>query len=57
LNSGSNTAISGVRKPTADSHAYTLYKPNGKSNIRGKFSNGGGSIDGSNQNIDESYFN
>lgn len=27
-NSGNHTAISGGRKPTADSHAYTLYKPN-----------------------------
>lgn len=26
--SGTHTAISGGRKPTADSHAYTLYKPN-----------------------------
>jgi len=25
---GNHTAISGGRKPTADSHAYTLYKPN-----------------------------
>jgi len=41
--SGNHTAISGGRKPTADSHAYTLYKPN-KANARGKFSNGGGSI-------------
>jgi hypothetical protein len=43
--SGNHTAISGGRKPTADSHAYTLYKPN-KANARGKFSNGGGSISG-----------
>ena len=41
--SGNQTAISGGRKPTADSHAYTLYKPN-KANQRGKFSNGGGSL-------------
>lgn len=41
--SGSNTAISGGRKPTADSFAYSV-KPHGKSHIRGKFSNGGGSI-------------
>lgn len=40
--SGNHTAISGGRKPTADSTAYTLYKPN----QRGKFSNGGGSISG-----------
>ena len=26
--SGNHTAISGGRKPTADSTAYTLYKPN-----------------------------
>jgi hypothetical protein len=52
-NSGMNTANSGGggggRKPTADSHAYTLYKPNqGKANgaRAAKFSNGGGSIDG-----------
>ena len=44
-NSGNHTAISGGRKPTADSHAYTLYKPN-KQNRGGKFSNGGGSIAG-----------
>jgi len=44
--SGVNTAISGGRKPTADSTAYTLYKPGGKQHLRGKFSNGGGSIDG-----------
>ena len=43
--SGNHTATSGGRKPTADSHAYTLYKPN-KPNARGKFSNGGGSIAG-----------
>mmetsp|Transcript_4104 Transcript_4104/g.6124 ORF Transcript_4104/g.6124 Transcript_4104/m.6124 type:complete len:117 (-) Transcript_4104:446-796(-) len=42
---GNHTAISGGRKPTADSHAYTLYKPN-KQNARGKFSNGGGSLSG-----------
>ena len=36
--------ISGQRKPTADSAAYTLYKPNGKNNNRAKFSSGG-SID------------
>ena len=42
---GNHTAISGGRKPTADSHAYTLYKPN-KQNHRGKFSNGGGSMSG-----------
>lgn len=36
----------GGRKPTADSTAYTLYKPGGKQHLRGKFSNGGGSIDG-----------
>jgi len=47
--SGNHTAISGGRKPTADSHAYTLYKPN-KPNARGKFSNGGGSINGNGQN-------
>ena len=40
--SGNNTAISGGRKPTADSHSYTLYQPH---KIRGKFSTGG-SIDG-----------
>lgn len=39
------TAISGGRKPTADSTAYTLYKPN-KQNMRSKISNGGGSIAG-----------
>ena len=50
--SGNHTAISGGRKPTADSHAYTLYKPN-KANARGKFSNGGGSISGGQQ--DASY--
>ena len=49
--SGNHTAISGGRKPTADSHAYTLYKPN-KANARGKFSNGGGSING---NADASF--
>ena len=49
--SGNQTANSGGRKPTADSHAYTLYKPN-KSNNRGKFSNGGGSING---NADASF--
>lgn len=27
-NGGNLTAISGGRKPTADSHAYMLYKPN-----------------------------
>ena len=47
-----NTANSGGRKPTADSHAYTLYKPNqhkvGPPGRAAKFSNGGGSIDGSN---------
>jgi hypothetical protein len=43
--SGNHTAISGGRKPTADSHAYTLYKP-AKPNARGKFSNGGGSLSG-----------
>lgn len=43
--SGNHTAISGGRKPTADSHAYTLYKP-AKQNARGKFSNGGGSLSG-----------
>ena len=42
--SGNHTAISGGRKPTADSTAYTLYKPNKQA--RGKFSNGGGSIAG-----------
>ena len=43
-----NTAISNNRKPTADSTAYTLYKPHGnKSNPRTKFSSGG-SIDGTN---------
>ena len=42
---GTHTAISGGRKPTADSHAYTLYKPT-KLNARGKFSNGGGSMGG-----------
>ncbi len=42
--SGNRTAISGGRKPTADSTAYTLYKPNKQA--RGKFSNGGGSIAG-----------
>jgi len=42
--SGNHTAISGGRKPTADSTAYTLYKPNKQA--RGKFSNGGGSITG-----------
>ena len=43
---GNHTAISGGRKPTADSTAYPLYKANGKINARGKFSNGGGSIGG-----------
>jgi hypothetical protein len=43
-NGGNLTAISGGRKPTADSTAYTLYKP--KANARGKFSNGGGSMSG-----------
>ena len=39
--------------PTADSHAYTLYKPN-KVNNRGKFSNGGGSLsNGPDQSFDE----
>lgn len=42
--SGNHTAISGGRKPTADSTAYTLYKPTKQA--RGKFSNGGGSIAG-----------
>ena len=42
---GNHTAVSGGRKPTADSHAYTLYKPN-KNNPRAKFSNGGGSLSG-----------
>ena len=45
ISSGNHTATSGGRKPTADSHAYTLYKPN-KPNARGKFSGGGGSIAG-----------
>jgi hypothetical protein len=45
--SGNHTAISGGRKPTADSHAYPLYKAATKQN-RNKFSNGGGSIGGSN---------
>ena len=46
-NNGNLTAISGGRKPTADSHAYTLYKPNkGVHAHRGKFSNGGGSMAG-----------
>merc|ERR1719331_1683059 len=44
--SGNLTAISGGRKPTADSHAYTLYKPNKGLAHRGKFSNGGGSMAG-----------
>lgn len=48
ISSGNHTANSGGRKPTADSHAYTLYKPN-KPNARGKFSNGGGSITGQEQ--------
>ena len=53
--SGNHTAISGGRKPTADSHAYTLYKPN-KANNRGKFSNGGGSIsNGADQSFDAGY--
>mmetsp|Transcript_10269 Transcript_10269/g.17271 ORF Transcript_10269/g.17271 Transcript_10269/m.17271 type:complete len:98 (+) Transcript_10269:266-559(+) len=52
--SGNHTAISGGRKPTADSHAYTLYKPN-KQNNRGKFSNGGGSLGG--EQVDMSYEN
>ena len=43
---GNHTAISGGRKPTADSTAYPLYKAHGKVNARGKFSNGGGSIGG-----------
>ena len=45
--SGNHTAISGGRKPTADSHAYPLYKAATKQN-RNKFSNGGGSIGGTN---------
>ena len=53
--SGNHTAISGGRKPTADSHAYTLYKPN-KANNRGKFSNGGGSLsNGPDQSFDAGY--
>lgn len=38
---GNHTAISGGRKPTADSTAQSMFKAN-----RGKFSNGGGSIGG-----------
>ena len=51
MSSGNHTATSGGRKPTADSHAYTLYKPN-KANNRGKFSNGGGSITGQAEDYD-----
>ena len=51
MTSGNHTATSGGRKPTADSHAYTLYKPN-KANNRGKFSNGGGSIGGQGEDYD-----
>lgn len=38
--------VSGNRKPTADSAAYTLYKPNGKGNNRAKVSSGGSIEDG-----------
>ena len=42
----------GGRKPTADSTAYPVYKSNGgKNSVRGKFSTGGGSIDGANPQV------
>ena len=53
--SGNHTAISGGRKPTADSHAYPLYKAQGKINARGKFSNGGGSIGGHEGSFDQNF--
>jgi hypothetical protein len=56
MSSGNQTANSGGRKPTADSHAYTLYKPN-KPNARGKFSNGGGSINGQEQEYETNETN
>ena len=48
---GNHTAISGGRKPTADSYAYPFYKGQGKNN-RNKFSNGGGSIGGMDNSFD-----
>ena len=48
-NDGNQTAISGGRKPTADSLAYPVYKQN-KGSTRGRFSNGGGSIAVANNN-------
>jgi hypothetical protein len=45
---GLDNDVSGGRKPTADSIAYPLYNQNGQKVMRGKFSNGGGSIDGAN---------
>ena len=44
-NHGNHTAIGGGRKPPADVNSGGLFKPP-KSNHRGKFSNGGGSIGG-----------
>ena len=55
-NSGNHTAISGGRKPTADSHAYTLQKPH-KQNGRAKFSYGGGSIAGTTDGSFDSGYN
>lgn len=52
--SGNHTAISGGRKPTADSHAYPFYKVQGKNN-RNKFSNGGGSIGGMDTSFDPTF--
>jgi|APSaa5957512535_1039671.scaffolds.fasta_scaffold81653_1 hypothetical protein len=50
--SGTHTAISGGRKPTADSYATSVYKQAGKMIGRTKFSNGGGSIGRNEGNID-----
>jgi hypothetical protein len=50
--SGTHTAISGGRKPTADSYAQSVYKQAGKMIGRTKFSNGGGSIGRNDANID-----
>ena len=53
---GNLTAISGGRKPTADSHAYPFYKAQGKNN-RNKFSNGGGSIGGMDASFEQNFQN
>ena len=49
-----STAMSGGRKPTADSYAYPFYKQQGKNN-RNKFSNGGGSIGGMDNSFNETF--